>query len=856
MVETGRKSDLLELFSSLSFQDSSPKKSQQNYHPQPWCGKHVNEEVSSPKNVYNYAANVVSEKTPMCQIAELARHHKLKHEYVLLDESGPAHKKKFSVKLVLKVGEEYEGSGPSIKKAQQSAAENALENSKLEKPPKRNHKNKNDNNPVWLLFNVANQLGIDVKFDHTQVYPKNTGGVTNYAPNTFNKQLPYFNGPPGMNGWNSMMNPPPSNVAYPPVGVYPRMFWRSPMFMPPSQPMVNNTAPQRNGKAKNEVYHRCSFILSDGTFHKGAGKTLGFAKTEAATKALFHLRPLLAEQEAKLRKEDGDGIDEERRKTDSSSGESDNELNNNNDNKENNLVLRKKKKKKSVVSEIHEAAFRLKMNVELELLTQAGEPHSRTYTMRCRLTSPKNSQVLEAEGIGTSKKSAKQNACKNLLEKIATLENDPVYLASLIVKSAVNKKGVNKESKRKTIVKDMKMDPQYGHHINPISRLIQVTQARKEQDPVFKLIGEHGQNRYREFVVEVKCMDQVQTGMGQNKKLAKRAAAEAMLSAIGYVKPMPQPGKSLLKKKSCDDIKPVMNEIGVFDASELGNQSPVDIAGKEKLASPVMETFEDVETSLTKGPPTDVGDDFPVIHRVRADSEKLPSEMAPIPSERRRVTFSTKVAECPPPEDSNYPASSVTLLKSEVVVAPKLKKRGRDSKKALSSAEKASVAAICRLFLSYPQAENTRSGFVQADNPIFNISVPVNKDKSHLLVKSSFIDINLFATPLSPLPIVSSDTITFPSQPPVIPICDNYETNGFVVKDAKWLLEVLAKIFKFTVSYSDFPKATDSENFFSIVTVGLDKPILLPGTGPDEDGAHLDAAYHGIEALGQLDKGN
>lgn len=50
----------------------------------------------------------------------------------------------------------------------------------------------------------------------------------------------------------------------------------------------------------------------------------------------------------------------------------------------------------------------------------------------------------------------------------------------------------------------MKRDPQYGHHINPISRLIQVMQASKQPEPVFNLIAEQGQNRYKEFVVEVR----------------------------------------------------------------------------------------------------------------------------------------------------------------------------------------------------------------------------------------------------------------------------------------------------------------------------------------------------------------
>lgn len=94
------------------------------------------------------------------------------------------------------------------------------------------------------------------------------------------------------------------------------------------------------------------------------------------------------------------------------------------------------------------------------------------------------------------------------------------------------------------------MDPEYGHHINPVSRLIQIMQIRKQPEPKFTLLGEQGANRYKLFMVEVTCLDMKQEGSGPNKKLAKRAAAEAMLQQIGYVKPMPQPGKSLLKKRS------------------------------------------------------------------------------------------------------------------------------------------------------------------------------------------------------------------------------------------------------------------------------------------------------------------
>ncbi|CAD5229375.1 unnamed protein product [Bursaphelenchus okinawaensis] len=832
MEKTGMPSpELLELFSAIKFTESKQNKTQHNSHPQPWCGKHVNDQENS-KNIYNYALKPGNEKTPMCKIAELTRYHKLKHEYVLMDESGPAHKKKFTVKLVLKEGEEYEGSGASIKKAQQSAAEKALENTTLKRPSRKANKSKNDNNPVWLLFNVANRLGIEVKLEHEHV----------------NQRKPILQFSLVNSGYNNnILNPVNDFSTHGGYYLYNNQYFGYP-YPPVCPPYFNNYSnyrdngfdanqinkPKLTGRVKNDQYHRCTFVLSDGTSHKGAGKTLGFAKNEAATKALFHLRPLLSEQEAKLKKdycnfEDNDDAEV-------SSLESDVEVIDTNDDDNDTLTAPTRKSKKSVVSEIHEAAFRLKMNVELEIVNETGEPHNRNYTLRCRLTSPKTGQVIEADGNGSSKKVAKQDACKNMLEKVADLENDPVYLASLIVKSSNNPKKATKEVKRKTIVKDMKMDPQYGHHINPISRLIQVMQTRKEADPVFKLVGEQGQNRYREFMVEVRCMDRVVTGVGQNKKLAKRAAAEAMLSEIGYVKSMPQPGKSLLKKKSNDDIKCVMSDIGVFDATQLESKNAEDDAH----VSPVMQTFADVEAVVNEEQNVPENDDYCVV-RPRADSEKQPIDLPPMRSERRRVTFSTEVAQCPPPEDSNYPMSSVTLLKSEVVVAPKLKKRGRDSKKALSATEKSTIASLCRYFLTYSMAESTRSGIVNLDDPTFK--AVVSKD-----VPSATFKCDLLTSSFNQ---ASEYTHKMSQQ-----LHEDIEHGVVVVKSAKWLLETLAKLYKFTVSYSDFPKASDSENFFSIVTIGLDKPILLPGTGTDEDGAHLDAAYHGIEALVKLDKAN
>ena len=48
-----------------------------------------------------------------------------------------------------------------------------------------------------------------------------------------------------------------------------------------------------------------------------------------------------------------------------------------------------------------------------------------------------------------------------------------------------------------------KAAPDYGMQINPISRLIQIQQAKKEKEPIYTFIGDRGQPRKREFVIQV-----------------------------------------------------------------------------------------------------------------------------------------------------------------------------------------------------------------------------------------------------------------------------------------------------------------------------------------------------------------
>ncbi|UJR33196.1 hypothetical protein I4U23_020651 [Adineta vaga] len=74
-----------------------------------------------------------NEKSALQLMNELAKHNKVEVKYDLVKETGPAHCKQFEVQLT--AGSEiYHGTGTSIKRAQQDAAEKALASTTLRKP--------------------------------------------------------------------------------------------------------------------------------------------------------------------------------------------------------------------------------------------------------------------------------------------------------------------------------------------------------------------------------------------------------------------------------------------------------------------------------------------------------------------------------------------------------------------------------------------------------------------------------------------------------------------------------------------------------------------------------------------------
>lgn len=170
---------------------------------------------------------------------------------------------------------------------------------------------------------------------------------------------------------------------------------------------------------------------------------------------------------------------------------------------------------KSEISLVYEIALKRNLSVNFEVLKESGPPHMKSFLTRVTVGE------FSAEGEGNSKKLSKKRAALSILQDLKKLPFIPV----------VEKPKLHYKKRPKTI---LKTGPDYGQGMNPISRLAQIQQAKKEKEPEYLLLSERGMPRRREFILQVKVSGEVATGTGPNKKVAKRNAAEAMLLQLGY----------------------------------------------------------------------------------------------------------------------------------------------------------------------------------------------------------------------------------------------------------------------------------------------------------------------------------
>ncbi|XP_048363488.1 double-stranded RNA-binding protein Staufen homolog 2 isoform X4 [Sphaerodactylus townsendi] len=175
---------------------------------------------------------------------------------------------------------------------------------------------------------------------------------------------------------------------------------------------------------------------------------------------------------------------------------------------------------KSEISVVFEIALKRNMPVSFEVIKESGPPHMKSFVTRVSVGES------SAEGEGNSKKLSKKRAAIAVLQELRKLSPLPV----------VEKPKLHFKKRPRTI---LKTGPEYGQGMNPISRLAQIQQAKKEKEPEYLLLSERGIPRHREFVMQVNVGNDITTGTGPNKKIAKRNAAEAMLLQLGYKASLP-----------------------------------------------------------------------------------------------------------------------------------------------------------------------------------------------------------------------------------------------------------------------------------------------------------------------------
>ncbi|XP_059615052.1 double-stranded RNA-binding protein Staufen homolog 2 [Phlebotomus argentipes] len=437
----------------------------------------------------------IKEKTPMCLVNELARHNKIQHQYRLTSEQGPAHKKKFTV--ILKLGEEeYTAEGPSIKKAQHTAAADAISATKYKHPPTKTNRIRGGKveSHVGNITPTVELNALAMKRGEQTIYMndhpiRGMNGMQPYAQTSGNGGfLPTH---PLTQQYNSHQygNYHSRNVA----GVYQHQLSRFQGF---DKRPLTRSFPQRNvasfghfGGNSFEPY-RVTLTVGERKF-VGVGATQQAARHDAAARALEVLKPIT---------------------TDSPSQDV-------------SLVEDINTELKSPISLVHEMALKRNLTVAFEVKMEKGPPHMKVFITIC------NVGTLKTEGEGNGKKISKKRAAEAMLEELKKLP--PISPTLRVIKPKRKPQDVVKKKSR-NLIKE-KDDPEYTAEVNPISKLIQIQQSKKEKEPIYTVAEERGVPRRREFVIEVAAGGYSAVGVGSNKKVAKRLAAENLLALMGYV---------------------------------------------------------------------------------------------------------------------------------------------------------------------------------------------------------------------------------------------------------------------------------------------------------------------------------
>lgn len=196
---------------------------------------------------------------------------------------------------------------------------------------------------------------------------------------------------------------------------------------------------------------------------------------------------------------------------------------------------------KSPISLVFEIGIKRNLPVDFKVLREEGPAHMRTFITACIVGD------LMTEGEGTGKKISKKRAAQKMLEELSKLPPiiPPVTTPVKKVKLKLTSKKCESDKPKVFSLNSTKEDTERlwnknkknnceTEATNPITKLLEWHQNRKEKEPVFKLINEGTKEntRRRQFVMEVTSNNITARGVGPNKKLAKRDAAHSMYYII------------------------------------------------------------------------------------------------------------------------------------------------------------------------------------------------------------------------------------------------------------------------------------------------------------------------------------
>lgn len=434
----------------------------------------------------------MAQKTPVSLMNELAKANKLNPEYKVTEESGPAHKRTFTVELTLGDVGTWEGKATSIRSARHAAATVGLEKCGLCLPEIEKPKVQQVNVTPTVELNVlAMKLGKLTQYQDLQ--PK----IPSYQPPVnmsyqgvqIQHQMPgvHHSGPPRSRSPYGMLHPYPGQDNH-------------------YRPYIQNGYHPRSAPPRIPRICCVKLMVGDQEFY-GEGRDKQAARKNAASKAVRVMREELAaaRQKGELDKP----------------GEPEAAIQNGG---ESNISQPEKTSHapdvKSEISQVYEIASKRKLQVGFEDVKSSGPPHMKRFVVSATVGE------FVTMGEGCKKKDAKQEAAKKMLEELQKLPELPVQDA--------NRKNTGRFVRRGPRIAKDKTKGEIDPTLNPISILGQILQRRQEQPPVYELLHEKATSHEREFTMQVTVGQHKAKGLGPNKKEAKKKAAEAMLQLIGF----------------------------------------------------------------------------------------------------------------------------------------------------------------------------------------------------------------------------------------------------------------------------------------------------------------------------------